>query len=156
MNIVLEGIDNSGKSTLANLLSARLERVVVHSGGPEKYEGEFRSRVLSFLECKAVIFDRHPCVSERIYGPIRERTLLTPDLEGLFYSTNPLIVYCRPFNRLQGHIVKERDTVQHLEQVKQNYDEILNRYEQWALARAHIIHRGDALRTIAAIEGMLK
>lgn len=68
-NIILEGPDGSGKSTLALRLADQLDRKVVHSGGPEKYPGEIRSRLYRFGKMEGrLIFDRHPIFSQSIHS----------------------------------------------------------------------------------------
>lgn len=146
MNIVLEGPDNSGKSTLAKLLSLELGRPVYASEGPEKSPGELRERVERYRGLRDVIFDRHPCISDPIYGMYRERrSSLAGEKETLFYAEQPLLIYCDPLDRgLTGHIEKGHDSADHIKLVHERYHSILSMYRQWGIQRAHIIYRiGD-------------
>lgn len=146
MNIVLEGPDNAGKSTLAKLLAMELKKSVYASGGPEKYPGELLLRVEKYRELQNVIFDRHPCVSDIIYGRFRERrSTLAGQHEGLFYAEPPLMIYCDPLDRgMSGHVEKAHDSSEHVGMVHHRYDAILSLYRHWGISRAHIIYRiGD-------------
>jgi len=71
--IVVEGVDNSGKSTLIKALQVVFpERPVQGSEGPPKYKGEMDERVARYIMQPAnTIYDRHPCVSQPIYGTMR-------------------------------------------------------------------------------------
>lgn len=151
MNIVLEGPDNSGKSTLAKILSQHLGKEVYASEGPEKFPGELRERVERYRAYKDVIFDRHPCVSDIIYGRFRQkRSSLSGEQESIFYAEQPLLIYCDPLGRgLNGHVEKKHDSREHVAMVQHNYDAILGIYQKWALNRANIIYRiGDDPRQI--------
>ncbi len=146
MNIVIEGPDNSGKSTLAKLLSIELGRPVYASEGPEKYQGELRERVERYRGLSNVLFDRHPCVSDIIYGAFRERrSTMAGEQETLFYASQPLMIYCDPLDRgLKGHLEKAHDTAQHVKLIHEHHHAILDLYRTWGIQRAHIIYRiGD-------------
>lgn len=143
MNIVLEGHDNSGKSTLAALLSKRLHMEVHSSEGPEKYPGELEERVSRYSQLNNVIFDRHPCISDPIYSiargkpsNLRSSTIID------FYESKPLLIYCDPLTRgLGSHIKKAHDTDEHMAIVESNYKSILHHYRTWAVEHAHINYR---------------
>lgn len=146
MNIVLEGPDNSGKSELAKLLSTELGKKVFASEGPEKHTGELRERVERYRGLHDVIFDRHPCVSDIIYGAFRERrSSMQGEQEALFYASQPLLIYCDPLDRgLRGHVEKAHDSAEHIKLVQQRYHSILSLYRAWGVQRAHIVYRiGD-------------
>lgn len=157
MNIVLEGIDNSGKSTLAAALAQRLDRRVISSEGPEQWLGEMKKRVDKYLAIDNAIFDRHPCVSDAIYGKFRPRaSTITPAQLAEFNCSSPLFIYCKPKRlSLVGHVVKEHDTPQHLEMVQKQYFEILALYNSWALDKADITYRlGDDITRIVTMASM--
>lgn len=102
--IIIEGMDNTGKSTLAKKLNEQFGLRIIKRSGPPKDNGEFLLDTLSFLVLNPqAIFDRHPIISEGIYGPIL-RDVNVFETEGTtweFYidrmvTNNPLIIYCRP------------------------------------------------------------
>lgn len=145
--IILEGIDNTGKSTLADYLSPRLFLPIQRSEGPPHYPGEMNIRLQRYHLLGDVIFDRHPVVSQDIYGTMRSHQgVYDPAWRIRLYSSNPLFIYCDPSDdrKLNQHVVKERETVQHVDQVSQHYDDLLRLYRAWAIRHAHLIYRiGD-------------
>lgn len=154
MNILLEGFDGGGKSTLARYLAEMFNMTVQSSEGPPKYPGEIHDRIARYSKLNNTIFDRHPCVSQVIYGHVRGNTtdMPTADEVQAFYAGRPVLVYCRSL-ALDGHIVKDHDTPEHLAMVEQNRKIIIDLYDQWALQRANFIYRiGDSMfRMRAAI-----
>lgn len=150
MNIIFEGADNSGKSTLAAFIAQRLGRPLIHSGGPPKYPGEMRDRIRNFASLDGVVFDRHPCVSQRMYGRIRKE-----DSEGIdedmlieFYDSRPLFVYCH-HRGLSSHQVKDHETLAHVAAVEAHHLRIAEAYDQWAHNRAQVHYRvGDSMHLI--------
>jgi hypothetical protein len=143
--IVIEGMDNSGKSTLAKFLAGELKMEVMESEGPPKSRDEINGRITRYLRTRNTIFVRHPCVSNPIYDVVRppeERGLVDLALIEEFYDYNPTFVYCDPQNRkMSGHQSKEYDTAEHLQLIDQHYTLLLACYRLWAVNKAHIIYR---------------
>lgn len=149
MIVVLEGIDNSGKSTLADKLKVHLNWPIQPSEGPPKYMGEMNERLKRYQGMDRTIFDRHPIVSQSIYRHIRTGI----DTEGMqqhyideFYARQPIFVYCDPGERgMSGHTFHEGvDSEEHLRQVDESYYTLLTHYRRWAIEHAHFIYRiGD-------------
>lgn len=114
--IIVEGMDNSGKSTLCNQLAGLyLDRQVIHSPGPHLgFIGMVDFCVGSVAHPKLYIellFDRHPAISEHVYGvPIRNTNAMLgwahsyikeqADLHAFFITKwtqiQPVVIYCRP------------------------------------------------------------
>lgn len=102
--IIVEGCDNSGKTTLVNRLSEELRLLsIINREKPPNREYIFHYvATMTFLSSQySTIFDRWPSISEPIYGPIcRNRYLLeSEDLTFLHTSVSrisPLVIYCRP------------------------------------------------------------
>lgn len=140
-NIILEGPDNSGKSTLAEYLSQHLQLPIQGSEGPPKYAGEIHDRLARYAKLRNYIFDRHPVVSQAIYGAFREGSdKPTEDETHEFYGSRPLIIYCRA-KTLDGHVLKDHDTPDHMKMVEANNQAIIGLYDAWAAEHAHIIYR---------------
>lgn len=97
--IIIEGMDNSGKTTLARTLAAHFAWPLVHSPG---YYSKMVSWAKSTLTIRGSrVYDRHPCISEQVYGPILRDKDEFKTLEGkkvlkLFVKINPLVIYCKP------------------------------------------------------------
>lgn len=155
MNIVIEGPDNSGKSTLAVSLSAFLGWPIQPSEGPERYPGEMEARCLRYLNMYWTIFDRHPCISQSIYGLYRGDTL--PDATA-FYRSNPFIIYCPGDGLLTGHVIKAHDSEDHLKMLDLHHRSICEDYDRWAIARATWIQRKEDsyFKLIDAIRGIAR
>lgn len=153
--IVIEGMDNSGKSTLARAFGEYMTMRVQESEGPPKSDDEINTRVDEYADMKDTIFVRHPVVSNAIYGKFRlEGDPITPGRAMIFYESNPLLIYCDAAMRgLDGHIEKDHDSVDHMKMVNDKYNNLLQEYRLWAAQRAHFIYRiGDDMdRLIATV-----
>lgn len=149
--IIIEGCDNSGKSTLAKQLSERLGITVHHSGGPPKDDNEIRSRhdfVVSSLAIRTkIIFDRVPCISDQVYGPIIRgySPLDEDDMAELNDHLDFPILYCRAPTKILMEVVNDHethgfDTVEHLLGVEQNALRIIQRYDEMVSMLPHITY----------------
>jgi len=78
MNIILEGFDGTGKSTLAKAIEKEIGLTVYHSDGRpidrDDYDRRLHDRrkfvehcTQIHVDCTAVLFDRHTVISEHIY-----------------------------------------------------------------------------------------
>lgn len=108
--IIVEGMDNSGKSTLAKHLAQKFEMEYLHS--PSEYRND-PNRMISWaiekmLERKymphknPVVYDRFSPISDRVYGPVLRGGTPYNDLAigamavRLLKDVPHLIIYCRP------------------------------------------------------------
>lgn len=152
--VVIEGIDNAGKSTLCRMISSILPTFQVQvSEGPPKYEGEMDKRVEKYLAYpNNVIYDRHPCVSQPIYGLMRtHKDDISEELIQAFYEMKPIFVYCDPLGRgMSGHVEKTGvDIPEHIDSINDNYNKLLGLYRLWAIKHACIMYRiGDPMSRI--------
>lgn len=153
MQIVLEGPDNAGKSTLAAFLSERLGIPVKHSGGPSKYPGEVNARALEFnRDTSDLIYDRHPCVSQNVYQDALQAGGEYVEQQHLdaFYAGKPLIIYCKSLGNLDGHRMTDHSSPEYFDQVERNYNALCNLYDLWAVEHANLIYRiGDSMEDVA-------
>lgn len=148
MNIVVEGMDNSGKSMLVKYLSDQLGLAVSQGQGPPRFIGDMNSRVGALLFEDWKVFDRHPAVTNPIYDLGRAEMQMPIDpisieLLARFYATRPLFVYCDPlFRGMTGHTHREAtDLPSHMAMVSQCYHILLTGYRTWALQHADLIYR---------------
>lgn len=160
MNIVIEGPDGSGKSTLCELLSLHTGRVVVGGEGPSKGPGDFDRRIRRLMQYHEVIFDRHPAVSGPIYNRFRDNVIDNPSraLTFAFYAQPNFFVYCQPTaatSWVPDNV--EVDTPAYNAWLEQNHAGICREYEAWAMQCANAIYRvGDDLdRFVKLIKGAL-
>lgn len=151
MDIILEGPDGGGKSTLAQALSECLDMPVQGSEGPPKFDGEINQRIRKYLDYdRPYIFDRHPVISQAIYGSMRvgKPQMVNKELGEEFYNRSHLFIYVRSPS-LSKHVLKSYDTPEHLSIIHRNYDQLHKAYESWATLYARIIYRmGDPVLPI--------
>lgn len=155
MNIIIEGPDASGKSTLALFLSSFLRMPVVTSPGPVKTEEEMCNRAERYLKMDRTIFDRHPCVSEVIYGAVRGKTLIPARYLTRFDLSKKVVIYSAC--RFTHHNLKAHDTEEHRLMLQSKAEFIRCEYDRWAMRFADIIYRDytDQARIHNFLKGLL-
>ncbi|MGE3487401.1 MAG: hypothetical protein AB7L09_21995 [Nitrospira sp.] len=112
--IVLEGLDGSGKSTLAQRLSEDLQ-LPIHERASSSIKGPVRDLwswtirdVHTLHEQPAAIYDRHPFVSNYIYGPIIHGRIQPEFLDDRVravyqkWMQNVLVIFCDPGDEPMG------------------------------------------------------
>jgi thymidylate kinase len=137
MIIILEGIDGSGKTTLAEQLSRQTGYPIIHRSKPETEEDR-QQMMKSYIDvCKQhknAIFDR--CwYSELAYGPVmRDKSVMTYpqmyELERLLAKSGAIIIYCtgsiatlwhRAHHRGEAYIINRSD----FNEIYENYKGIM-------------------------------
>lgn len=153
MQIILEGPDNAGKSTLAAHISERLGIPIQHSGGPSKFPGEVNTRTFEFNQRRATfIYDRHPAISQNIYVEALQNNgeLVEERHVDQTYELKPLIIYCKNTRGADGHEQSEHSSPEYFQQVAANLERLCDLYDAWAVERANIVYRiGDDMNDIA-------
>jgi hypothetical protein len=158
MNIILEGPDNAGKSTLAAAISAA-------TGWPIKdKEGRPPTQLLLFEKFRkyealdGMIIDRHPIVSQSIYGLMRKDKEVPEEFLENFFDRGDLIIYCRCVQiGLHGHTASDTDTTEHLEMIEADQQRILGTYDNWAAMCADIVYKTwvDLPMVVAMVKAVL-
>lgn len=102
--IIVEGMDNSGKSTLAKHLAQKFELEYLHS--PSEYRNNPKLMIDwardQMVNKRLAVYDRFSPISDRVYGPVlRGGTPYNDTEEGrgaveLLKETPHVIIYCRP------------------------------------------------------------
>jgi hypothetical protein len=143
MNIVIEGPDGSGKTSLASALSDMTGRPIYKSRGHCK-EGLLNRWYSDYEGKDGYIFDRHPCVGEFIYGRrLRGRLSHSPDdleAERLFHASRPLIIYCDASDLLSHVADGITDDLEYLSRLSLANPQIIQDYRTWAAQCAHLIY----------------
>lgn len=126
--IIIEGVDNSGKTVLGQKLSEFFNYPLIHSPGhcPEMFD--WTRKALRDEEIK--FYDRFPIISEGIYGPILRdgddfETEGGKKILNLFWGRRPMVIYCKPPLK----IIKKKMGVQ-MEGVKKNLELLLFSYDE--------------------------
>jgi len=152
MNIVLEGPDASGKSTLAKHIAEQLLLPIVHSGGPEKFPGEVLERTKKRLGITGpMLHDRHPAVSQNIHLTALRLpgTYIPEGMLAQFYASKPLIIYCRNPGTLEGHQMSEHASTEYHRRVERYFPDLCRMYDEWALRHASFTYRiGDDMNSV--------
>lgn len=98
MNIIVLGMDNTGKTTLTNMLKDEFGLNLINSTGPKASRKEMVDHILK-LKNENQIFERFPFFEEIVYGEVL-RGESKFKFESWAYKfikvASPLIIYCRP------------------------------------------------------------
>jgi len=167
IGIIVEGMDNAGKSTLIAKLAKHLAdggspRQVQVGEGPPREGESIDDRIQKYLlrDIGEWIFDRHPVISQPIYSGVGGNSQnVNPRLTEVFYENvnrgRYIIIYCDAMERgMEGHTARPDkavpgrehiDTPEYLADLAVKYQSRLEMYRQWAARRAHFVHRiGDS------------
>jgi hypothetical protein len=151
-HIIVEGPDGSGKGNLIRDLTNHLglpvhPRFVQSTGGPPE---DLWDRMMDDIATPAFsdmhhtwIYDRHPLISEPIYGPIVRGKAIGSfaypswvDRMRARVAERCLVVFCiPPYVEVLNNVVNPRDNIEHMDGVAANvhaiYTEYAKRYKEW-------------------------
>jgi hypothetical protein len=140
--IVVEGADNSGKTTLA-----RKMQLPYFSAGPAPTTLTELSECLKDQWNRAqvpCVQDRLTCVSQQVYSEAPESVLLQPILGDFVDQPGVVIVYCRPPERVlmdfSTHQVKSYDTEEHIEKLIRKQHEYIKKYDDLMATVPHVLY----------------
>lgn len=131
--IILEGPDLAGKSTISKLLTEITGTSIHHFGGPLESTQELFKKINKAP--LGVVYDRHPCISEQVYCFLRGRSMIDVDVADQFLKRmDPHILYCDPgynYLKLKMEFLKSKPHKEkkHVNSVRKHYLEIYQRYE---------------------------
>lgn len=142
MSIILEGTDNSGKSTLARELARRFDVPVLHPG-PRPTTPEEETQCISdqwFKSHGRLVLDRVTCISTPAYTVgftdryLKEAMLLD--------HAQCLVIYCRPpakeILNFDTHILKEYDDPLHIIKLQERIPQIIRNYDGMMAQIRHV------------------
>jgi cytidylate kinase len=137
MVIIIEGMDNTGKTTLATKLADDLKMVWVNNRHkPKSYEdmADWTYSMAELARRNNVLFDRWCAISEPVYGPIcRNINIATEaDLTGLYMYLQRmvpkhLVIWCKPPREV---VISSIDTRDQMEGVVANTHKLLDEYDE--------------------------
>lgn len=129
--LIILGMDNTGKTTLANNLRRELGRGIVRSKGPAKKEEQINRFNQAINITEPIIFERFPLFEELIYGNVlRGNSNFSYDDEYFtkLKSKNPKIIYTRPHQEAIFNFgVREQmeGVISHSKELLMKYDELI-------------------------------
>lgn len=139
--IIIEGMDATGKSTLARYLADELGYIVKESEGPIYSPEELTDRLQRYDELSrrhggGVIFVRHPLISEPIYAThVHKRepfhTFGQSEYKLKLMVPKPIIVVCKPSGKKVDHQLKIFDTPEYLDALDEARVYVEQEYEEW-------------------------
>lgn len=144
--ILIEGMDNSGKTTLVSKLASITGYTVVHSSGPDKDQVKSWLNWI-FLRAEGgedIIMDRCSLISEQVYGPELRGGSVFQDTEwlglwGRLMELNPKIVYCRPSRETICGTINNREQMEgvadHCLRLVEGYDSFFSYLTESDLAK---------------------
>ena len=141
MIIIIEGFDNSGKSTLASRLSNELGLERVHPGGPPANIVAVMTRMdeqTQHFHCAHLvnfIYDRVTCISDACYRQNKSYAEIFKFYQDLLVAASKvMLIYCRPsdarLKNFSDHINQEHDTDEIVEHAKSKSDIIIQSYDR--------------------------
>lgn len=150
--IIVEGMDNTGKTTLVEKLKTEFELEPVRSPGPKPYRElfEFVDKYASAMEevrskqgttkDYPFIHDRFPIFSDRVYGAVLRKINPFEELdEGRWLverirKVGAVVIYCRP--QRTEKILSFEDGRKQMDGVEENAKRLLEVYDntifQWS------------------------
>jgi thymidylate kinase len=170
MAIILEGFDNSGKSTLARLISEAGFSIYHPGPKPKNKVEEATCLIKQRLDCGGrVIMDRVTAISQQCYRDRIGDSELCRYANLMAATPRCVIIYCRPpmdkILDLSSHEVKGYDDAEHLKwlevnagRVVRNYDKLMatlpHRVFDWISPDPGVI--ADAIQAQASIEQWIR
>lgn len=109
MIYIVEGMDGSGKTTLAHRLAYDLQGCVISNKRKPKKLTDISQQVAianNVADCMPVVLDRVSLISELVYGQLRTELFTSACMELIWPHVEATVIYCRPaFEnlRLEGH-----------------------------------------------------
>lgn len=141
--IVLEGMDNSGKSTLAQLFGLE----VVHPGpAPKSTEEELNclKDQNQLAGANNIVHDRVTCISSQVYKNKVSDPRYMSYLRSMYAAPGCVIVYCRPPDNLildfSNHATKAYDTAEGLQLLADNAGQYLRSYDRLMYNVPHLLY----------------
>lgn len=134
--IILEGPELGGKSSVARIIKERLGIKSFHAGGPPNNRDEVFKRFEALPRDQ--VWDRCTLISELVYGPIFRNISYIGFSESFLalQALDPIIIYCRPSDKHLRHALqflkrqnKPHKDEQYNAQVRENHSATIEKYD---------------------------
>jgi len=147
--IVLEGPDGSGKSSLAKVLSDKLDRPIFHPG-PKPFDDEALAKDEQTCITKlrqGFICDRITQISHYVYSRVIRKSCVVTDYElenfvNFAADSGFIFIFCYPtdmISMVDNQTVEEHDTLEHLSKVRYNHVKLCVMYNHiYEVFKKHI------------------
>ena len=156
-HIIVEGMDDTGKSTLCDILHRRFEAPVVREHRfwmPWLDHGKFWLNDVPWPDGKHVIYDRFPMVSEPVYGPILRPEVTTAHRQsadygralGFFEGASDDIVVIHCFARAGSSRLQLEGVIDHSHEIAEAYQEVMQDLRELGVTVLDYDHRWSSDR----------
>ena len=129
MNVIVLGMDNTGKTTLCKYLNEVQDFELVHSCGPNKTKKEMEEFIRENLNKDNVVFERFCFFEEMVYGKILRGNSKFSFSDTIFQDileSGVKIIYCRP----SKETIKNWQNREQMEGVISHADELIERFDK--------------------------
>lgn len=145
MKVILEGPDNSGKTTLANTIKG--DHIYFHPGGPpENATAEVlctnqQAHMLG-VENGSIVMDRCTPISQLVYSPDRTMDVSRWARLEAYKRIGILFVYCRPSTdalmSFEHFTWRDGETEEHKQKIIRGQHAFIQRYDEVMLKIPHV------------------
>lgn len=143
--IIVEGMDNTGKTTLVNKLAEMgLSKRLL--GGPPKDKASLKIQLKDQfnLASHPMVQDRATCISQQVYWDKMSDVVLNGYLHSMIREKHCLVIYCRPPEEVilnfATHERKEYDTDEHIKYVTDNAKRFVQSYDLLMSNIPHLVY----------------
>jgi tRNA uridine 5-carbamoylmethylation protein Kti12 len=144
--IIVEGMDNTGKSTLVQHLAEKFKLCKVATYHKPQSLVMIHDYDFWLSLCpQPLILDRHPAISDLIYGNVLRGISYITERESRAWSKDHLIIYCRPAADI---ILKSFEDRPQLGGVKENLLKLLLFYDTYMEDIKHVFYDHTNLKGV--------
>jgi hypothetical protein len=149
--IILEGMDNSGKSTLGKLIGLP----IVNPGGKPKDEAQenlmMSEQLMLALLGSDVVQDRVTCISQQVYRGRVGDARYGGFAERMLCGYKVFLIYCRPptdvIMDFSGHVIKDYEDPADVDRVMRSAHHLITSYDKLMSKLPHIRYDYTNCRT---------
>jgi hypothetical protein len=134
--IIVEGMDNTGKSTLVKMLAEDLKKLEARHS-PSHLRGtveliQWMNVELTKRSSHNYIYDRFPPISEEVYGPILRGQSIFKLPPNNWVPYEVLLIYCRPDTEVILHFTTDQigGVIDHAKELITQYDKVIGELEK--------------------------